>query len=243
MKFDIITIFPNFFENFLNHSIVKRAQAKKKITINIHDLRTYSQNKHRKIDDVPYGGDIGMLLAFPPFYECLQNIPKETKSKVILLSPQGHLLQQSKVFHYAKEYIHLIVLCGHYEGVDARILNYIDEEVSIGDYVLTGGEIASTVLIDAVTRLIPGVIKKESYLQDSLQHNLLKYPQYTRPRNYKNHSVPDILLTGHHQKISKWKKEESLKNTFLKRPDFLKKIDFDENTLHLLEKIKKEKLI
>ncbi|PQP79545.1 tRNA (guanosine(37)-N1)-methyltransferase TrmD [Candidatus Phytoplasma phoenicium] len=240
MKFDIITIFPNFFESFLNNSIVKRAQVKKKITIKIHDLRIYSQNKNQKIDDVPYGGDNGMLLAFPPFYECLKNIPKETKSKVVLLSPQGNLLQQSKVFNYANEYTHLIILCGHYEGIDARILNYVDEEVSIGDYILTGGEVASTILIDAITRVIPGVIKKESYLKDSLQQNLLKYPQYTRPRIYKNHSVPDILLTGHHQKISQWRKKESLKNTFLKRPEFLKKIVLDEKTLNLLEEIKKE---
>ncbi|MDV3198197.1 MAG: tRNA (guanosine(37)-N1)-methyltransferase TrmD [Vigna little leaf phytoplasma] len=243
MRFDIITIFPNFFESFLTNSIIKRALIKNKIQINIHDLRSYSSDKNKKVDDNPYGGDVGMLLAFPPFYECLQNISKEVKHKVILLSPQGKLLKQLVIFDYVEKYTHLIILCGNYEGIDDRILKYVNEEISIGDYILTGGEIAATVLIDAVTRIVPGVIKEESYLKDSLQHNLLKYPQYTKPKNYKNHEVPNILLTGNHKKIAAWRKKESLKNTLLKRPDLLKNANLDEKTLKLLEEIKKENKI
>ncbi|MDV3167202.1 MAG: tRNA (guanosine(37)-N1)-methyltransferase TrmD [Vigna little leaf phytoplasma] len=241
MRFDIITIFPNFFESFLTNSIIKRALIKNKIQINIHDLRSYSRDKNKKVDDNPYGGDVGMLLSFPPFYECLKNISKELKHKVILLSPQGKLLKQPVIFDYVEKYTHLIILCGNYEGIDDRILKYVNEEISIGDYILTGGEIAATVLIDAVTRIVPGVIKEESYLKDSLQHNLLKYPQYTKPKNYKNHEVPNILLTGNHKKIAAWRKKESLKNTLLKRPDLLKNANLDEKTLKLLEEIKKEK--
>ncbi|KAB8121745.1 MAG: tRNA (guanine(37)-N(1))-methyltransferase [Candidatus Phytoplasma cynodontis] len=221
MIFDIITIFPNFFNFFLDHSIIKRAYLKKKIILNILDLRKYSHNKHNQVDDTVYGGGSGMLLAFPPLYDCLLNIKREKRSRVILLSPQGIVLKQKKVIHYAEKYTQLIILCGNYEGVDARILKFVDEELSIGDYILTGGEFAAIILIDAITRVVSGVIKKESYLQDSFQGGLLKYPQYTRPQIYKGESVPSVLISGNHNKIKEWRKKESLKNTLLKRPDLL----------------------
>ncbi|MEZ0180020.1 tRNA (guanosine(37)-N1)-methyltransferase TrmD ['Camptotheca acuminata' phytoplasma] len=241
MKFDIITIFPNFFDNFLNNSILKRAREKNKIEVHIHDLREYSQNKHHQVDDTPYGGDVGMLLAFPPFYDCLKNIKKTSKTRVIFLSPQGNLLHQKKVVQYVENYSHLIILCGNYEGVDDRILEYIDEEISIGDYILTGGEFSAMILINVVARVVPGVIKKESYLQDSLQNGLLKYSQYTKPQEYQNHKVPEVLLSGDHQKIIKWRKESSLRNTLIKRPELLSKITLDTEAKEILTKIKKEK--
>ncbi|WP_323847655.1 MAG: tRNA (guanosine(37)-N1)-methyltransferase TrmD [Phytoplasma sp.] len=240
MKFDIITIFPDFFYDLLNHSIIKRAQEKKKFDINIHNLRMYSQNKHHQIDDTPYGGDNGMLLSFPPFYQCLNNIEKKEKTKIILLSPQGKLFNQQKAIQYSQEDAHFIILCGNYEGIDERISKYIDEEISIGDYILTGGEFGAIILMNVMIRLLPGVIKKESCLQDSHQNILLKYPQYTKPKNYKNHKVPEILLSGDHSKIAQWRKKESLRNTFLKRPDLLKKINLDIETQKLLTEIKKE---
>ncbi|MDC9032148.1 tRNA (guanosine(37)-N1)-methyltransferase TrmD [Columbia Basin potato purple top phytoplasma] len=243
MKFDIVTIFPKFFDSFLNNSIIKRAQEKKQVHINIYDLRDYSQNKHRQIDDTPYGGDNGMLLSFPPFYECLRQIEKNEQTKIILLSPQGNLLNQQKAIKYSQNYSHFIILCGNYEGVDERVLNYIDEEISIGDYVLTGGEFGAIILMNVLIRILPGVIKKESYLQDSHQKGLLKYPQYTKPREYQNHKVPEILLSGNHAKIVQWRKKESLKNTFFKRPDLLDQINLDIESQKLLIEIKKEKNI
>ncbi|MDO7983458.1 MAG: tRNA (guanosine(37)-N1)-methyltransferase TrmD [Pigeon pea little leaf phytoplasma] len=242
MQIDIITIFPNFFDYFLNHSILKRAKEKNKVIMNIHDLRFYSHNKHFKIDDKPYSGDAGMLLSFPPLYDCLEKIKSniKNKSKVILLSPQGNVLTQYKANQYVNDFEQLVIICGNYEGVDARILNFIDEELSIGDYVLTGGEIASLVFIDVIIRLIPGVIHKNSYLSDSHQKGLLKYPQYTRPFEYKNYKVPSILLSGDHQKIYKWRLKESLKSTFKKRPDLLEKINLDGLNQKILKEIKNE---
>ncbi|WP_341266342.1 tRNA (guanosine(37)-N1)-methyltransferase TrmD [Candidatus Phytoplasma fraxini] len=243
MIFDIITIFPNFFDNLSNHSIIKRAKDKNKIQINIHNLREYSQNKHHQIDDTPYGGDNGMLLSFPPFYECLQNINKKEKTKIILLSPQGKLFNQQKAIQYSQDHDHLIILCGNYEGVDERILKYVDEEISIGDYVLTGGEFGAIILLNVLIRILPGVIKKESYLQDSHHNILLKYPQYTKPKEYQNHKVPEILLSGNHFEIAKWRKKESLRSTFLKRPDLLNKLNLDIEMQQLLREIKKEENI
>ncbi|MGA0447970.1 MAG: tRNA (guanosine(37)-N1)-methyltransferase TrmD [Candidatus Phytoplasma pyri] len=239
MIIDIITIFPKFFDYFFEHSIIKRAIEKNKIIFKVHDLRKYSNNKHNQVDDSPYGGGAGMLLKFPPFYDCLKKIKKKF-SKVVLLSPQGTLLNQKIAFKYANEIKHLIILSGNYEGIDARILNYIDLEISIGDYVLTGGEIATIVLIDVLVRLLPGVINSESYLEDSHQKDLLKYPQYTKPEIYQNQKVPEILLSGHHKNIKDWRDIQSLKNTFLKRPDILKKINLTEKQKKILSEIKKK---
>lgn len=222
MIIEIITIFPLFFKSFCDNSIIKRALEKNKVQIKIHDLRKYSVNKHHQVDDCIYGGGAGMLLSFPPFFDCLQKI-KSPKSKVILLSPQGIIFNQSQATDFALKESHLIILCGNYEGIDARILKYVDQEISIGDYVLTGGEIAATVVVDAIVRLLPGVINQESYLSDSHQQGLLKFPQYTRPQSYQNQEVPSVLLSGNHEKIRIWREKESLRITLQKRPDLLKK--------------------
>ncbi|MGI6787215.1 MAG: tRNA (guanosine(37)-N1)-methyltransferase TrmD [Acholeplasmataceae bacterium] len=236
MIIDIITIFPEMFSDFLRTSIVKRAIEEGKVIINLHDLRDYSHNKHRNIDDTPYGGGSGMLMAFPPFYDVITKLKKEN-SKVIYLSPQGKILDQQKAFKLAK-IEHLILLCGHYEGIDERVLNFVDLEISIGNYILTGGELAVMVLVDAVTRLIPGVITEESVMEDSLSDGLLKYPQYTKPRTYKGFGVPDILLSGHHEEISKWRQKESLKQTLKKRPDLLEKKELSSEELEIIKSIK-----
>ncbi|WP_457916017.1 tRNA (guanosine(37)-N1)-methyltransferase TrmD [Candidatus Phytoplasma sacchari] len=237
MRFDIITIFPNFFDFFLNHSIIKRACFKKKILVNILDLRKYSHNKNNKIDDSIYGGGAGMLLSFPPFYDSLLSLKRKSKSIVVLLSPQGNLLKQKKVFYYAENFKQIIILCGNYEGVDSRVLKFVDEEISIGDYILTGGEISAIVFIDSIVRVLPGVIKKESYSQDSFHNGLLKYPQYTRPQSYKGEKVPSVLLSGNHKKIEEWRQKESLKNTLLKRPDLISKKKLDIKMQKILEEI------
>lgn len=238
MIIDIVTIFPNFFSFFFEHSIIKRALQKKKVIFNVHNLRDYSDNQNKQIDDTPYGGGPGMLLKFAPFYKCLKKI-QTSISKVILLSPQGNLLNQKKAINYVNNVKHLIILCGNYEGIDARILHYIHEEISIGDYVLTGGEISSLVLIDVLVRLLPDVINSQSYLEDSHQNSLLKYPQYTKPAIYENHKVPKVLLLGNHKNIFNWRQKESLKNTLLKRPDLLKQNSLNEEQKKILLDIKK----
>ena len=236
MIIDIITIFPDSFNDFLSTSIVKRAIEDEKVTINIHNLRDYSHNKHRNIDDTPFGGGVGMLMAFPPFYDVITKLRKDN-TKVIYLSPQGSLLNQEMAFSLAK-YEHLILLCGHYEGLDERVLKLVDFEISIGDYILTGGEIAAMVLIDAITRLVPGVIMEESVLEDSLSDGLLKYPQYTKPRSYQGFDVPDILLSGNHQEIAKWRQKMSLLNTLKKRPDLLEKKTLTEEEVKIIKSVK-----
>lgn len=236
MIIDIITIFPDSFNDFLSTSIVKRAIEDEKVTINIHNLRDYSHNKHRNIDDTPFGGGVGMLMAFPPFYDVITKLRKDN-TKVIYLSPQGSILNQEMAFSLAK-YEHLILLCGHYEGLDERVLKLVDFEISIGDYILTGGEIAAMVLIDAITRLVPGVIMEESVLEDSLSDGLLKYPQYTKPRSYQGFDVPDILLSGNHQEIAKWRQKMSLLNTLKKRPDLLEKKTLTEEEVKIIKSVK-----
>ena len=221
MKIDIITIFPEMFNEFTNNSIIKASVMKEKVTIDVHDLRKYSHNKHNKIDDTPYGGGAGMLMQFPPLYDAIHDL-KNDYSKVIYLSPQGNVLTQQKSIDLSKKE-HIILICGHYEGIDDRVLAFVDYEISIGDYVLTGGELPAMVLCDSIIRLIPGVIEEESVFEDSLYNGMLKYPQYTKPEEYKGLSVPKILLSGHHENIKKWRKEMSLKVTKEKRPDLLKK--------------------
>lgn len=239
MIIDIITIFPEVFQNFLETSIVKRAITNDKLIVNLHQLRNYSHNKHKNIDDTPYGGGAGMLMAFPPFYDAIMALKKEN-TKVIYLSPQGELLTQSIAFEF-KDYEHLILLCGHYEGIDARIDSLIDYEISIGDYILTGGEIPAMVLIDTITRLIPGVISDESVLEETFSYGLLKYPQYTKPEEYQGLKVPEILLSGHHKNILNWRREMSLKKTFEKRPDLLKKAKLSQSDLDLVKNIANNK--
>lgn len=235
MKIDIITIFPEFFDSFINTSIIKRAIDREYVSINIHNLRDYSNNKHKQIDDTPYGGGAGMLMMFPPFYEILKKIKTDT-TKVILLSPQGKLFNQEKANYLVNETRHLILLCGHYEGIDARIEQFIDYEISIGNYVLTGGEMPAMIIADAVTRLIPGVILEESHQTDSLENNRLKYPQFTKPESYEGYSVPDILLSGHHGKIALYRKQQAIIQTKNKRPDLIEKQPLSLEEKEILEK-------
>ena len=220
MKIDILTLFPDMFEGFKKESIVKRAMEEKKVEINTVNFRDFSKNKHKKVDDTPYGGGSGMVLMCQPIFDAVESI-KTDKSKVILLTPQGATYNQDKAYELSKEE-HLIFICGHYEGFDERIRTICDEEISIGDYVLTGGEIPSMVLTDSIVRLIPGVIEEESHQKDSFNNNLLDYPTYTKPRNYKGMKVPEVLLSGDHKKIEKWRSDEQLKVTNEKRPDLLK---------------------
>lgn len=239
MKIDIVTLFPDFFKPFIETSIVKRAIDKKLVTIDIHYLRDYSKRKHQQVDDTIYGGGAGMLLALPPLYEAIENL-KTDDSYIILLSPQGRIFNQQIATHLSSEKKHIILICGHYEGVDARLLEFIDEEMSIGDYVLTGGEIPAMIIADSVTRLISGVITEASYLEDTHQQGLLKYPQYTKPETFKGRDVPSILLSGHHEKIRIWRLEESLKKTYLKRPDLIDQKTLSKEEAKILQKIKKE---
>lgn len=220
MKIDILTLFPEMFEGFKKESIIKRAIENKKVEINTCNFRNFAKNKHKKVDDTPYGGGAGMVLMCQPIFDAVESI-KQENSKVILLSPQGKTFNQEKAYELAKEE-HLILICGHYEGFDERIKSICDEEISIGDYVLTGGELPAMVLTDSVTRLIPGVIDEESHQKDSFNDNLLDYPTYTKPRNYKGMKVPEVLLSGDHKKIDEWRRNEQLKVTNEKRPDLLK---------------------
>ena len=220
MKFDVLTLFPEMFET-MNKSIIGRAIEKDLININLVNIRDFSKDKHKKVDDTPYGGGAGMVIRPDIVYDAYLSV-KDENAKVIYMSPQGTVLNQKKVVSLSKEK-HLILLCGHYEGIDQRVLDEIvDEEISIGDYVLTGGELPAMVLIDSVSRYVEGVISSESTSEESFSNNLLEYPQYTRPEVFNGEKVPDVLLSGHHENIRKWRKEKSLENTYKKRPDLLK---------------------
>ena len=221
MKFSILTLFPEMFD-ILNSSIIGRGIEKKIIDIETVNIRDFSKNKHKKVDDTPYGGGAGMVMMPDVVYDAYESV-KTDNAKVIYLSPQGKTLNQEKVKLLAKEK-HIILLCGHYEGIDQRVLDEIvDEEISIGDYVLTGGEIPAMVLIDSVSRHVEGVLSKESIEEESFSSgNLLEYPQYTRPEKFHGVKVPEVLLSGHHENIEKWRKEKSLEITKKKRPDLLK---------------------
>ena len=220
MKFDVLTLFPEMFE-ILNQSIIGKAIEKDLIDIHLINIRDFSKDKHKKVDDTPYGGGAGMVMKPDVVYDAYQSI-KDRNAKVIYMSPQGKPLNQDKVEELSKEN-HLIILCGHYEGIDQRVLDKIvDEEISIGDYVLTGGEIPAMVLIDSVSRYVEGVLKEDSIKEESFSNGLLEYPQYTRPEVFEGMKVPEVLLSGHHENIEKWRKEKSLEMTKKKRPDILK---------------------
>ena len=220
MKIDVLTLFPNMFNSVFAESIIKRALDNKLIEINIHNIRDYSNNTHKKVDDTPYGGGSGMVLMCQPIFDAVKAL-RTDNSKVILLTPSGKLYKQSTALDLSLEK-HLIIICGHYEGFDERIKTICDMEISIGDYILTGGEIPCMVLIDSITRLIDGVIRKESYENESFTNNLLDYPTYTKPRTYEGLSVPDVLVNGDHEKINKWRREQQIKLTEENRPDLLK---------------------
>ena len=241
IKFDILTLFPEIIEGMVSSSILKRAIEKGLIEINIIDFREYAGNKHSTVDDYAYGGGAGMLLRVDPIYRALNTIEGLDKAHKILTSPSGNVWSQKKAEEFSK-LDHIIIVCGHYEGIDARVLNYIDEEISIGDYVLTGGEIPAGVIIDSVTRLINGVIADDSTVNESFSMGLLEYPQYTRPQEFDGHKVPDILLSGHHANIKKWQRYEALKKTYLVRPELLNEIELSKEDFKMLEEIKKEVL-
>lgn len=243
MRFDILTVFPGMFQSILGESIIGRAQENNLVTINAINIRDYTMDKHKKTDDYPYGGGNGLVMMAQPIYDAYMSIREKLdyKPRVIYMSPQGRKLDQ-KIVEELSQYEHLVLLCGHYEGVDERILEEIvDEEISIGDYVLTGGEMPAMVLIDAVCRTIPGVLSNEdSYSDESHCGGLLEYPQYTRPAEYLNRKVPDILLSGHHANINKWRRKQSLLRTYKKRPDLMEKFQLDKKDKKLLEEALEE---
>ena len=230
MRFDIMTLFPDMVNNILGESIIGRAQKSGAVEINLYNIRDYSEDKHRRVDDTPYGGGKGMLMAAPPIYNCYRAVLADQlkdgydgRRHVVYLSPAGRVLTQSVAEELARSYDNLILLCGHYEGVDRRIVEEIvDEEISIGDYVLTGGEIPACILVDCVARLTDGVLSAaECHENESISSGMLEYPQYTRPVDYHGMTVPPVLLSGDHKKIDAWRAEAALELTRRQRPDLL----------------------
>lgn len=226
MRIDILTLFPDMFMGAFEHSILRRAQDEGLVEIHLVDFRKYSLDPHHKVDDTPYGGGCGMVLSAQPIFDCIDDIRTED-SKIILLTPDGVCYHQKFAYDFSKEK-HLILICGHYEGFDERIRELVDMEISIGDYVLTGGEIPSMILVDSTVRLLDGVIKEESYQNESFQNQLLDYPVYTRPVEFMKMKVPEVLLSGHHENIKKWRLEQQIKRTKKRRPDLLEKGDINE---------------
>ena len=240
MRIDVLTLFPELFDTFENYSIVGRTIEKGLFSLNKVDIRDFSKDKHKRVDDYSFGGGPGMVMRPEPIYDALSNVKSED-SIVIYLSPQGKTYNQELAKSLSKEK-HLILLCGHYEGIDNRIIdNYVDLEISIGDYVLTGGEIPAMVLIESIIRLLPGALSgEESYVNESHYNGLLEYPQYTRPRTFHDFNVPEILLSGDHKKIEEWRKYKSLETTYIKRPDLLKKRNLTEMEMEILKIIEEE---
>ena len=226
MKIDILSLFPEMYSGPFAESILKRAQQENKVEINIHNFRDYSTDPHHNVDDTPFGGGSGMVLACQPIFDCINDL-KTNDSKVIMMTPSGKVYNQKLAYDLSKEK-HLIILCGHYEGFDERIRSICDMEISIGDYVLTGGELPSMILVDSIVRLLPGVIDSESSLNESFNNNLLDYPVYTKPRVYNGMEVPEILLSGDHAKIAEYRYSEQIRKTRELRPDLLQG-DEDEN--------------
>lgn len=237
MRIDVLTLFPEFIESLKNYSIVGRAIRENKLILNTTDIRDFAINKYLQVDDYPFGGGPGMLMQIGPIDEAIESV-KSKNSKIYYISAQGKVLNQKKLIKISKE-PHIILLNGHYEGIDNRVVeNYIDEEISIGDFVLTGGEIASMVIIDGISRLLDGVLKSEdSYKDESFYNGLLEYPQYTRPREYKGLKVPDVLLSGNHESIRKYRLYESIRTTLNKRPDLLENKELNEEERSFLNKI------
>lgn len=236
MKIKILTLFPSMFDGFKSESIIKRSIEKGVVDIDIIDFRLWSKDKHHKVDDTPYGGGAGMVINPVVIYDCLKDV-KTPNSHVILLTPQGEVYNQAKANSLAREYDELIFICGHYEGFDERVRTLVDEEISIGDFVLTGGEIPAMTLVDSITRLLKGAITEESYEEDSFYQGLLEYPQYTRPLSYNGLEVPFVLTNGDHEKIRVWRKKESLRRTYLRRPDLLKNKELSKEEKKLLEDV------
>ncbi|CAM3585645.1 tRNA (guanosine(37)-N1)-methyltransferase TrmD [Erysipelothrix urinaevulpis] len=237
MKISILTLFPDMFTGFIETSIIKKARLKDLVELNIVDMRAFTEDKHNRVDDYPFGGGAGLVLMCQPVLDALKSV-RTKDSKVILLSPQGPTLNQAMAYDLSEEK-DLVLICGHYEGFDERIRDYIDMELSIGDYVLTGGEVAAMVVSDAIIRLVDGVITQESHEDDSFSNGLLEYPHYTRPRVYEGKEVPEVLLSGHHENIRQFRLEKSLEKTLMNRPDLLEGRDFTKEEQKIMEKLKK----
>ena len=237
MNIDIATLFPEMLENYLSQSVVGRARDKGVFTVKCHNIRDYTQDKHRRVDDTPYSERQGMLMQCEPVYNCFKAVTEGRKPHVIYMSPQGKTLTQQR----AKELSQLddiFILCGHYEGVDERVIEEIvDEEISIGDYVLTGGELPALVLVDSVVRMLEGTLSKADCYEDESHYNgLLEYPQYTRPEIWHDKQVPEVLLSGHHANIQKWRHEQALITTWKKRPELIEKLQLTDEDLAILHK-------
>jgi len=243
MKCEIITIFPEIFHAYLGESILKRALQRKLIELRIHDLRDYTKDKHRTVDDYPYGGGAGMVMKPEPFFAAVEELcPERAERKVIMLSPAGNKFDQKMAEELSREKRRLFFLCGRYEAIDERVRTaLVDDEVSIGDYILTGGELAALVIIDAVARLIPGVLGDErSAEEDSFSSGLLEYPHYTRPPVFRDMPVPEVLLSGNHREIWRWRRKEALRRTLERRPELLEKISLSDEDNRLMSELRRE---
>ena len=245
LNFDVLTLFPGMLEGPLNESILKRGREKGLLNITVRNIRDYTEDKHKTADDSPYGGGAGMVLKPAPIFKAIEAIKAEHPGEpflTILLSPQGRLFDQQRAEELSGETRRIILLCGHYEAIDERVIDaLVDEELSIGDYVLTGGELAALVVIDAAARLLPGVLgDEESAYRDSFGDGLLDHPHYTRPAEFLGRKVPDVLLSGNHADIDRWRRRESLKATLTKRPDLLETADLTNEDREMLEELKKE---
>lgn len=241
MKINILTLFPEMCNAYLNESIIGRARKSGKVEIECIDIRDYTKDKHRRVDDTPYGGGMGMIMQVDPVYDCYNAVCEKTGSKphLIYLTPQGKTLTQKRVVELSK-LDNIALLCGHYEGIDERVIEELQpEEISVGDYVLTGGELPALILADSISRMLPGVLSNdECFEEESHFNSLLEYPQYTRPYEWHGRKVPDVLLTGHHANIEKWRREQSLERTAKRRPDMFEKADLNYDDLKYLSKLK-----
>ena len=240
MKIDVLSLFPEMFEGFLTTSIIKRAIDSGHVEVNIHNFREFATDRHKSVDDTPYGGGQGMVLMCKPLLDCLKTVVTKD-SLVILMSPQGMTHHQAYAEELALNQKHIVIICGHYEGFDERIRDYVDIQMSLGDFVLTGGESACMVMCDCILRILPGVIRLDSSDDDSFSNGLLEYPQYTRPEVYNGKRVPDVLLSGHHANIKKYRHEESLKRTALYRPDLLENLELDKEDQKVVDTVLKNK--
>ncbi len=244
MRFDILTLFPEMFEAVLGGSIIGRAAAKGVIELNYVQIRDFAFNKHRRVDHYPYGGGQGMIMQAEPIFKAYEDVTKglDCKPFTVYMSPQGKTLRQGMAKRIAKKYDHIVLLCGHYEGVDQRVLDEIvDAEVSLGDFVLTGGEIAAMAFVDCVARLLPGVLKsEEAFSEESHFGGLLEFPQYTRPEEWHGRRVPEVLLSGHHMNIEKWKREQAIRTTFYKRRGMLSRASLTEEERGLVKKLEED---
>ena len=239
MKITILTLFPEMFDGFLTNSIIKRAIAKEIVEVNIVNIRDYTKDKYHRVDSAPVGGGAGLIMKCQPIIDCINDV-KGNDSKVIMLSPKGTTYSQRKAIELTTEE-HIILLCGHYEGIDDRVNKYVDEQISIGDYILTGGEIGSMAIADSIIRLLDGAIADESIKEETFDDNLLEYPQYTEPYDYNGDKIPDVLYSGNHEAIRKWRRKQSLLLTKKYRPDLFKDIKLSKEDVKLLDEDEKEK--